>query len=60
MILGDKQKTSFVSNIDGKKINSFSEVDLLELVIDNQLKLKTHIENICRKALLEHSLLPRE
>ena len=45
MTLGDIQKLSFVLNIDGKKIYSFSEVELVGIVIDNRLKFKTHIGN---------------
>ena len=41
MILGDKQNTSFVLNINGKKINNSKEIELLGIVIDNQLKCST-------------------
>ena len=50
MILGDKQNTSLVLNINGKKINNSREIELLGIVIDNQLKFKKHIENLCKKA----------
>ena len=43
MILGDKQDTHFVLNINGKEINNFREIELLGIVIGNQLKLKKHI-----------------
>lgn len=57
MILGDRQRTSFALNINVKKINSFSEVELLGIVTDNQLKFNIHIANICRKASFKlHSL----
>ena len=48
MILGYKQNTSFVLNINGKKINNFREIELLGT--DNQLKFKKHIENLCKEA----------
>ena len=50
IILGDKQNTSLVLNINGKKINNSRETELLGTVIDNQLKFKKHIENLCKKA----------
>ena len=43
MILGDKQNTSLVLNIHGKKISNSKEMELLGIVIDNQLKFKKHI-----------------
>ena len=49
MILGDKQNTRFVLNINGKKINNSREIELLGIVIDNQLKFKKYIENLCKK-----------
>ena len=48
MILGYKQNTSFVLNINGKKINNSREIELLGT--DNQLKFKKHIENLCKEA----------
>ena len=57
MILGDRQRTSFALNINDKKINSFSEVELLGIVTNNELKFNIHITNICRKASFKlHSL----
>ena len=50
MILGNKQNTSLVLNINGKKINNSREIELLGIVIDNQLKFKKHIESLCKKA----------
>ena len=50
MILRDKQNVSLVLNINGKKINNSREIELLGIVIDNQLKFKKHIENLCKKA----------
>ena len=59
MILGDKQNTSFILNIDGKKINNSRETELLGIVIDNQLKFKKHIENLCKNASVKFHALPR-
>ena len=56
MILGDKQNTSVVLNINGKKINNSREIQLLGIVIDNQLKFKKHIENLCKKLHLNFML----
>ena len=49
MIFGDKLNTSFVLNINGKKIKNSREVGLLGIAIDNQLKFKKHFENLCKK-----------
>ena len=49
MILGDKQNTFFVENMNGR-INNSRESKLLGIVIYNHLKLKKHIENQCKKA----------
>ena len=59
MILGDKQNTSFVLNINGKKNNNSREIELLRIVIDNQLKFKKHIENLCKKASFKLYVLRR-
>ena len=50
MIIGDKQDTSFVLNINGKKVNNSREIELLGIVIDNQLKFNKRIGNICKIA----------
>ena len=50
MIIGDKQNTSFVLNINGKKINNSREIELLGIAIDNQLKFNKRIGNICMMA----------
>ena len=52
MILGDKQNTFFVENMNGR-INNSREIKLLGIVIYNHLKLKKHIENQCKKASLK-------
>ena len=43
MVLGDRQNTPFVLNINEKKFNNSRKIELLRIVIDNQLKFKeTH------------------
>ena len=59
IIFGDNQNTSFVLNINGKKINNSREIELLGIVIDNQLKFKKHIENLCKKASFKLHALRR-
>ena len=50
MILGDKQNTYFVLNINGKKINNFREIKRLGIVIDNQLKFKNTLKTYVKEA----------
>ena len=50
IILGDKQNNTFVLNIHENEIKNSSEVELLDITIDSQLKFKKHIDNLCRKA----------
>ena len=59
MILGDKQSTTFVLNINGKEINNSRETELLGIVIDNQLKFQKHSENLCKKASFKLHALRR-
>ena len=59
MILGDNQNTSLVLDINGKKINNSREIELLGIVINNQLKFKKHIENLCKKASFKLHALRR-
>ena len=49
MILGDKKNKTIVLNIHDKEIINSSEVELLGITIDSQLKCKTHFD-LCRKA----------
>ena len=57
MVLGTKEGDSFVLNIDKNKIESLTEVTLLRVKIDKQLKFKSHIEELFRKAAYElHAL----
>ena len=53
MIRGDKKNNTFVLNIHDKEIKNSSEVELLGITIDSQLKFKKHIDNLCRKASYE-------
>ena len=57
--MGGKHDTPFVLNINGKKINKSGEIELLGMVIDNQLKFKKHIENLCKKASFKLHVLCR-
>ena len=50
MILGDKKNNTFVLNIHDNEIKNSSEVELLGITIDSQLKFKKHIDSLCRKA----------
>ena len=50
MVLGTKEADSFVLNIGKSKTESSTEVTLLGVKIDKQLKFKSHIEELCRKA----------
>ena len=50
LALGIKEADSFVLNIGKNKIESSTEVTLLGVKIDKQLKFKSHIEELYRKA----------
>ena len=49
MVLGTKEDDSFVFNMGKKKIDSSTEVTLLGVKIEKQLKFKIQIEELCRK-----------
>ena len=49
MILGDKKNDTFALNIHDNEIKNSSEVELLGITIDSQLKFKKHIYSLCRK-----------
>ena len=51
MVLGTKETDSFVLNIGKNKIESSTEVTLLGVKIDKQLKFKSHIDELCRSRL---------
>ena len=59
MILRDKQNTSLALNINGKKTKNSREIELLGIVIDNQLKFKKHIDNLCKKVSFKLHALRR-
>ena len=59
MVLGTKEDDSFVLNIGKNKIESSTEVTLLGVKIDKQLKFKSHIEELCRKAAYKLHALRR-
>ena len=50
MVLGTKEGDSFVLNIGKNRVENSNEVTLLVVTIDKQLKFKSHIEELCRKA----------
>ena len=50
MLLGVKNIVHFTVNIKGKIIPCSNEVKLLGITIDNELKFKKHIEDLCKKA----------
>ena len=50
MVLGTIEDDSFVLNIGKNKIESSSEVTLQRVKIGKQLKFKSHVEELCRKA----------
>ena len=59
MVLGTKEADSFVLNLGNNKIESSTEVTLLGVKIDKQLKFKSHIEELCRKAAYKLHALRR-
>ena len=44
------QTSKFLFNINGKIIPCSNEVKLLGIIIDNELKFKKYIEDLCKKA----------
>ena len=57
MVLGVKNIASLRLNVNGKIIPCSSEVKLLGVTIDNELKFKKHIQDLCKKASYElHAL----
>ena len=58
MILGTKDH-SFVLNISKSKIERSAEVTLLGVKIDQQLKFKSHIKELCRKVAYKLRALRR-
>ena len=50
MVLGVKNIVHFTINVNGKIIPCSNEVKLLGITIDNELKFKKYIEDLCKKA----------
>ena len=50
MLLGVKNIVHLTINVNGKIIPCSNEVKLLGITIDNELKLKKHIEDLSKKA----------
>ena len=59
VVLGMKEDDSFVLSIGKNKIESSTEVTLLGVKIDTQLKFKSHIEELCRKVVYRLHALRR-
>ena len=57
--LGAENIAPLNSNFASKIISSFSEVKLLEITIDNQLKFKKNIEDLCKKVFFKLHFLWR-
>jgi hypothetical protein len=58
--IGSKTSNEGISfNLDGNKIDCEKEVKLLGVTIDCQLKLNSHISNICKKASRQLNVLKR-
>ena len=49
MVLGANKNDSFNLNLAGKLISTSSEEKLLGITIDNKLKFRKHINELCRK-----------
>ena len=59
MVLGVKSKAPLRLNVNGNIILCSNEVKLLGITIDNELKFKKHIEDLCKKASYELHTLRR-
>ena len=59
MVLGANKNDYFNLNVAGKVIPSSSEVKLLGITIDYDLKFKKHINELCRKASYKLHALQR-
>ena len=57
MVLRTGKINSYNLFIDAVKVSSFSEVKLLEVTIDNQIKFKKHIKYSVRRPLINFMLL---
>ena len=54
MVLGVKNIGHFRLNVNGKIIPCSNEVKLQGITIDNELKFKKHIEDLCKKASINY------
>ena len=59
MILGANKNDCFNLNVAGKVVPSSSEVKLLGITNDNELKFKKQINELCRKASYKLHALQR-
>ena len=59
MLLGVKNIVHLTINANGKIISCSNEVKLLGITIDNELKFKKHIEDLCQKASYKLHVLRR-
>ena len=59
MVLGKKENNSFLLIIGKNKLENSTEVTLLEVKMDKQLKFKSHIEELYRKAAYKLHALRR-
>ena len=59
MVLGVKNIVHFTLNVNGKIVPCSNEVKLLGITIDNGLKFKRHIEDLCKKAFYKLHALRR-
>ena len=59
MVLGANKNDCFNLNVAGKVTSSSSEVNLLGISIDYELKFKKHIDELCQKASYKLPVLQR-
>ena len=59
MVLGANKNDCFNLNVAGKVNSSSSEVNLLGITIDYELKFKKHINELCQKASYKLPVLQR-
>ena len=59
MVLGVKNIAPFRLNVNGNIISCSNEVKLLGITIDDELKFKKHIEDLCKKASYKLHALKR-
>ena len=49
MVLGAKDLAPFRLNVNFRSISCSNEVKLLGITVDNRVKFKKHIEDLCKK-----------